>query len=397
MGRKRSSEGSIDRKKLLWIVTELCRIANKKLTLSILHNVVVENLAGGQLTLRVTDMNLDISVVTDWVSPDEFRVLVDANRLKMLLRLDGETVSFSFMPKEGGYGELIIGVGDVTAKLSGLDLQDYPAEPTLKGEKTVANLRDDDLADIFGFAGMAMSTDETRYHLNGLHLNGQYGRIEAVDGHRCHLVAIDAITKDVDIILPTGMVGAIQRVLKKTSGPKSVSVTQSGVNVVATVGSWKIISKMIEGKFPFIVRVDVKDSSLNVVMVGDGKKITKLFRHAKKLAYENQVKLDFCKDGVVAIVGDPDDGDLTEIPIPLSVEVWDEPDMNILVGFNIEYFLQAISYSDDQVKVGLVRDVELKGPSENAKMVKTVNMISSPMIVTPRKGWRALVMPMRLT
>lgn len=418
MGRTRSSKGGIDRKELLWIVTELCRTARKNSTIPALRNILVESLAGGVLTLRATDLDLHISYVTDWRLSNEFRVLVNADKLKTLLGSDGNAVSLSHVSGEGGFGKLAVKVGGVIVRLPSLDPDGFSVEPEVVKEKVIVRFRGDEIVDALGFVVLAMSKDETRFNLCGVHLDGKRGRMESTDGHRSHMVSVgEEIVESADVVVRDLAVSALCRILKKKPGP--VSIFQFGdaddPSILIVTGGWIMVSKAAMGKFPSVDQADVKDSKLDVVMVGDGKKLTKALKQVNKLARENVVRLDLCGDGVTALAGDPAEGDLVEMDLPLSAEKWDDP-LNVTAKYNVRYLLEAVQHADGDVRIGLSRAyecpvckgvkgvntcstcydfgfVDVSDAGENPVMMPVAT--NGPLVVTPRRGWRVLIMPLR--
>lgn len=248
----------VDRKELLSALTHACFVAEKNSVIPILQNVMLTERDGA---LRVTSTDLDmelVSTVAAEVSPG-FAATVPAHTLKdalknaigndVVLKLGDETVT------------LLCGV--VRASLPTRPCEDFPLDtPMTKIETYTAALQlaSDTFASMLRRTSFAISTEETRYYLQGvyLHFAGTMLRAVTTDGHRLAQVEFPApvapagADKMPGVIIPRKTVAMIGRLIGKPgrgAAPSAgLDVHQAGTRF--TFGCHVLRSKIIDGEFP---------------------------------------------------------------------------------------------------------------------------------------------------
>jgi DNA polymerase-3 subunit beta len=217
----------------------------------------------------------------------------------------------------------------------------------------------------------AISTEETRYYLNGIYLHtaGTGGsmllRAVATDGHRLAQVELPMPTGAEGmpgIIVPRKTVNEVQRLVEDVNGEVAVELSQAKIRF--TLGSVVLTSKLIDGTFPDYGRVIPlgNDKQLEV----DKKEFEQAVDRVSTIASERgrAVKLSLTSGRLVLSVTNPDSGSATE-----EIEVTYEADP-IDIGFNSRYLLDIAAQIEGDTAVlkladpgspTLVQDKDAKG------------------------------------
>jgi DNA polymerase III subunit beta len=250
---------TIERALLLKSLAHVQSVVERRNTIPILANVKLEGV-GGVLRLNATDMDLDFveSVAADVSRPGS--ATAPAHTIYDIVRKlpDGSQVELDYGESEG---QLTLCSGRSKFSLACLPVEDFPV---LSGGElpysflvTAAELKA--LIDRTRFA---ISTEETRYYLNGIYLHaatgvrGQVLRAVATDGHRLAQVDVtlpDGATGMPGVILPRKTVGEIRKLIEETEGEITVALSETKVRFA--FGNAVLTSKLIDGTFPDYQRV----------------------------------------------------------------------------------------------------------------------------------------------
>jgi len=220
-----------------------------------------------------------------------------------------------------------------------LPREDFPA--TAGGELPHRfSLPAKDLRSLIDRSRFAISTEETRYYLNGIYLHvaedkgGGHLRAVATDGHRLARVEME-VPKGAGgmpgVIVPRKTVGELRKLIEETEEP--VEVALSDTRIRFAFDSVTLSSKLIDGNFPDYQRV---------IPVGNDKSMTvdrRMFAEAvdrvSTIASEKSraVKLSLKKNSMVLSASSPENGSASE---ELEVGYGGSP---IEIGFNARYLL----------------------------------------------------------
>jgi DNA polymerase-3 subunit beta len=186
----------------------------------------------------------------------------------------------------------------------------------------------------------AISTEETRYYLNGIYFhvlgNGGEPRLRAVatDGHRlakAEVAAPEGSAGMPGVIVPRKTVGEIQKLLEDPA--TEVEVGLSDTKIRLTIGDMVLTSKLIDGTFPDYERVIPKanDKELRVDKADFERAVDRVSTISADRG--RAVKLSLADDKMVLAVNNPDSGSATD-ELPVGYEA--EP---LEIGFNSRYLL----------------------------------------------------------
>ena len=335
---------SIERGTLLKAVAQAQSVVERRNTIPILANVLIEA-EGESVSFRATD--LDIEVV-DRVSAHVERAgatTVSAVMLHEIVRKlpDGGLVQ---LIDDGVSGRLNVQCGRSSFALATLPREDFPV---MASSEYASNFSAPAgvLRRLFDKSKFAISTEETRYYLNGVYMHvatGEDGpvlRCVATDGHR--LARIDAPLPDgaadmPGVIVPRKTVGELRKLLDDDSATIAVSVSETKVRFATA--EITLISKVIDGTFPDYTRVIPMGNARRLEV--DAAEFAKAVDRVATISSERSraVKLVLEDDRMVLSVNAPESGHAEE---ELAVAYADE---HLEIGFNAKYLLEIASQVD---------------------------------------------------
>ena len=368
---------SIERATLLKAVAQAQSVVERRNTIPILANVLIEA-EGTGVSFRATD--LDIEVV-DRAAAHVDRAgatTVSAVMLHEIVRKlpDGALVTLT---DEASSGRLLINAGRSSFNLATLPREDFPvmasSEYSCNFSAPAPVLRR-----LFDKAKFAISTEETRYYLNGVYMHtaqaedGPVLRCVATDGHR--LARIDAPLPDgaggmPGVIVPRKTVGELRKLLDDDETQIAVSVSETKVRF-ATPGV-TLTSKVIDGTFPDYTRVIPMGNTRRLEV--DAGEFAKAVDRVATVSSERSraVKLSLDEDRLVLSVNAPDSGAAEE---ELVVAYGDD---RLEIGFNAKYLLEIASQVDRENAVFLFNS------SGDPTLMREGNDMSAVYVVMPMR------------
>jgi DNA polymerase-3 subunit beta len=354
-------------------------IAEKKSTMPILSHVLLEARKGGELHVSATD--LDISVSGDHACEvlREGGVAVSARHLYEIVKaLPEATVNLKKMPNN----HLEVRSGAAEFRIVGLPAEDFPALPRFD-KVAFVSVEAQLLLDLIEKTAFAVSSDETRYNLNGVFFEPAAGavRMVATDGHRLSLaeakVEGDFKLKK-GVILPKKGLYELKKLLSEAvEGPEGSSKGDLGFvesSAIFRRPGVVLAMRLIEGMFPDYRQV-IPKAGEKVVTLGRLRFLDTL-RRVSLLAADkaHTVKLELAKDSLRFLSQNPDLGEAKE---DVPVDYQGEP---LKIGFNARYLIDVLQVlSGDEVRLELADDL-------SPGVLKLVG----------EESYTAVVMPMRI-
>ncbi len=335
---------SIERGALLKAVSQAQSVVERRNTIPILANVLIEAEAD-QVQFRATD--LDIEVV-DKAPAQVERVgatTVAATTLHEIVRKlpDGALVTLT---ADSAAGRLVVEAGRSNFSLATLPREDFPVMANSEYDSNFSALAAV-LRRLFDKSKFAISTEETRYYLNGVYMHvsdgdgGQVLRCVATDGHR--LARIDAdlppeASAMPGVIVPRKTVGELRKLLEDDEMTIAVSVSETKIRFATP--DITLTSKVIDGTFPDYTRVIPQGNSKRLEV--DAAEFAQAVDRVATVSSERSraVKLQLEEDRLILSVNAPDSGAAEE---ELAVAYGDE---RLEIGFNAKYLLEIASQVD---------------------------------------------------
>ena len=342
-------KATIERATLLKSLSHVQSVVERRNTIPILSNVLIEAGPGG-LKLMATDLDLQIVEGVAAAVDQPGATTVSAHMLFDIARKLPEGAQVSLAASEG---KMQVVAGRARFNLATLPRDDFPviAEGDLP---TKFELPAETLKQIIDKTRFAISTEETRYYLNGIFLHvandGQAVlKAAATDGHRLARVTVpqpDGAEGMPDVIVPRKCVAELRKLLDEVDG--SVEVTLSPTKIRFGLGNAVLTSKLIDGTFPDYSRVipTANDRLLRI----DPQSLMEGVDRVATIASEKTraVKLALDRDKVTLSVTSPENGTAAE-EVP-----GDYAALPFEIGFNARYLLDILGQIEgDQVEVHL--------------------------------------------
>jgi DNA polymerase III subunit beta len=326
---------TIDRNALMRALSHVQAVVERRNTIPILSNILLQA-EGDRLSLTATDLDIEATDAAEAKIKKAGAVTAPAQTLFDVVRKlpEGSEISLDL-----GEGRLSISSGRSKFSLPTLPAADFQtmakeAAPT-KFEIEAAELRR--LIDKTRFA---ISTEETRYYLNGIYLHHAKGakgnvlRAVATDGHRLALAEVEAPKGSSTlkgIIVPRKAVAEARRLLE--DAPETVTIEASDSKIVFHIGEAKLTSKLIDGSFPDYQRVIPKENSK--ILKIDNKLFSAAVDRVSTVSAERSrsVKLSLASGKLTLAVSHSETGQGTE---ELEADYDSDP---MEIGFNAKYLL----------------------------------------------------------
>lgn len=342
-------KATVERATLLKCLGHVQSVVERRNTIPILSNVLIEASAKG-LKIMATDLDLQIVEEIDAQVDTPGATTVSAHTLFDIARKLPEGSQVSLTANDG---KMLITAGRARFNLSTLPRDDFPviAEGELPTNFLIPALL---LRQIIDKTRFAISTEETRYYLNGIFMHVTDDatpvlKAAATDGHRLARVTFprpEGAEGMPDIIVPRKCVGELRKLLDEVDG--SVEVSLSSTKIRFGLGTAVLTSKLIDGTFPDYSRVipTANDKLLTI----DPKAFKQGVDRVATIASEKTraVKMALDKDKITLSVTSPENGTAAE-------EVsGDYSASGFEIGFNARYLMDILDQIEgDSVEVHL--------------------------------------------
>jgi DNA polymerase-3 subunit beta len=345
---------TLERSNLLKSLNHVHRVVERRNTIPILSNVLL-TAEGASLEMKATDLDLEVTEATAAMVEQAGATTVPAHLLYDIVRKlpEGAEVMLSMAP-DGGSMTVISGRSNF--RLQCLPQSDFP-ELTAGSFTHSFRIESDALKRLIERTQFAISTEETRYYLNGIYLHAIESdgamklRAVATDGHRlarAEMEAPDGAEGMPGIIIPRKTVTELQKLVDDPD--VTVTVELSDAKIRFTVGSVVLTSKLIDGTFPDYQRVIPSGNDKELTI--DRKTFAEAVDRVSTISSERgrAVKLSIGDGQVVLTVNNPDSGSATdEIAADYANDV-------IEIGFNARYLRDITAQLTGAGSPTLVRD-----------------------------------------
>ncbi len=338
-------KATIERATLLKGLSHVQSVVERRNTIPILSNVLIEA-GGSSIRLMATDLDLQIDETIAAAVDQPGAITVSAHTLFDIARKLPEGSQVQLAAAEG---RLTVVAGRARFNLATLPRDDFPV--IAEGElPTQFELPATTLKSIIDKTRFAISTEETRYYLNGifLHVAEDAGKpvlkAAATDGHRLARMTVDrpeGAEKMPDVIVPRKCVAELRKLLDEVDG--SVGVSLSGSKIRFDLGQAILTSKLIDGTFPDYSRVipTANDKILKI----DPRSFMAGVDRVSTIATEKTraVKMALDRDKITLSVTSPENGAAAE-EVP-----GDYVALPFEIGFNSRYLLDILGQIDSDL------------------------------------------------
>jgi DNA polymerase III subunit beta len=340
---------TVERSELLKSLGHVHRVVERRNTIPILANVLIRA-DRSKLSLKATDLDVEVTdTMAAEVGPGG-ATTVPAHMFFDIVRKLPEGAQI-VLESSGDRAAMAIRAGRSRFTLQTLPESDFP--DLAPGEMTHKfTLKASDLKRLIDKTQFAISTEETRYYLNGIYLHAassgktQTLRAVATDGHRLAQMEIElpkGATGMPGIIVPRKTVAEVQRLMEDNDA--EVAIELSAGKIRFSVGEAVLTSKLIDGTFPDYGRVIPAGNDKELVV--DKKEFEAAVDRVSTVSSERgrAVKLSITGGKLLLSVTNPDSGSATE---ELEVEYEADP---IDIGFNSRYLLDIAAQIEGEAAV----------------------------------------------
>ena len=369
---------TVEQAALLKSLSRTTRVVERRNTIPILSNVLLRA-RNGQLHMKATDLDIEVTEAMAAEVQTEGAITVPAHVIHDVVRklADGAQVS---LETSGDTSQLVLRSGRSRFVLQALPESDFPdlAAGDLSNRFSMAA---GDLRRLIDKTQFAISTEETRYYLNGIYFHtvdseaGLMLRAVATDGHRLarsEVAAPAGANGMPGVIIPRKTVSEIAKLVGETD--VDVGIELSPAKIRFSIGAVVLTSKLIDGTFPDYGRVIPSGNDKQLVI--ECSDFTRSVDRVATISSERgrAVKLSLTDGKLTLSVNNPDAGNATE---ELEVDYASGP---LDIGFNARYLL------------------DIAGQFEGETAIFKMADAGSPTLIQDREGSSTLyvLMPMRV-
>lgn len=350
-------------------------VVDRKSTMPILANILLSANPKRGLTIAATDLGVGItgSYGADVKKPGGVTVAAKSF-YDIIKNLPEDQVSITV----GDNHRTVIKSGRVEYKIVGTSDADYPKLPDPEGVG-FSSLDARVFSDMIEKTLFSVSTDETRFHLNGVFLisKGDTLRMVSTDGHRLSVVTRPVATTGLEVntgvIIPRKGLLEVKRLLEEAS-TSPVEIGLRGSNVYLRRQDVTLSVKLIDAQFPDYEQVIPKQIPKKATI--SRSHLIDALRRISLLSSDKSwgVRMSLSPNLLQITSDNPDLGEAKE-----EIEV-DYPGPELAIGFNARYLLDVLN------------------ATESADVILGMNDESSPGVITPTEDqeYTCVIMPMRI-
>jgi DNA polymerase-3 subunit beta len=333
----------IEKKDFLRPLTILQAIVERRSSIPALSNVLLEL---NQHSLRLTTTDLETTIIADIPCSVKAtgKLCVSARKLYEIIRELPEA-EISVQGMDNYWAKITC--KSAVFNLSGIEPMEFPNLPSYS-EKDLFTITSLDLKEMIEKVIFAASTEESRYHLNGVFFEcvsvqgGTVARMVATDGHRLALMDREGpefSKMEMGAIVPKRGLNEVRKIVGEFPGQLSLSVSQN--IFVLKLSPFVIVIRLIDGEFPDYRQV-IPEGNDKLAKL-QTKEFASCLRRVSTISTDRVEGIKFTlKSGVIELYSSSQDiGNATE-EFPA---VYDGGEMN--VGFNARYVLEALNEIDE--------------------------------------------------
>lgn len=321
----------IDKNSILLPVSKLVGITEKRSLMPILSNILIDFKKNGT-TVFSTDLELSAIGNIDFRAPEERKIVIHGRKfLEILREMDNGDITLQIE-------ENVLVIKQKQTEII-LSLQDYEEFPEVKkiGSNEELNIDGTVFLEMIEKVSFAISVDETRYVLTGMHISGKDGNIVVVgtDGFRMAFYQrqLDGIKDFKGLTIPKRSLSEIEKVIDEG---ENVKMTFEEKHVQISTNNIVVVSRVIEGSFPDYENV-IPQMNENIVRLDRESFIKGLKKVSSIIGRSEPIKMIFT-NSKLEMEAESDIGRAKEI---LDIDYSGE---NIILNFNVRFIMDVVSH-----------------------------------------------------
>lgn len=373
---------AVTKRELLRVLGHCQGVADKKSTMPVLGNVLIEVSGTDTIRLAATDLSLAVSGRVPAEVKKGGSIAVGARDLKERADRMPEG-QLTITTTEGGAATLRSSISARRYTLHGIPGEDFPAIPEPDASARVLSIRSDILSTLIKRTEASISADDTRLHLNSalFEWEGNQVRMVTTDGHRLSKMemTVPGQPASATMLIPRRGVQELKRLCesaeaKGESGGTEIGLVQSGASAFFRLPWIQFSVKLVDAQFPPYQQVIPRQTDR--VVVAPRSQLSEALDAVRVAASDRTggVRLSLSRGAMRFTSESPDSGEGFD---EISVD-YDGPDMTI--GFNAGYFLDVLKSLDcESVDIGIGGELD-------------------PVVIRMHGGsdFLAVIMPMRI-
>ena len=359
-------------------------VADTKGAIPILSNILIEVVDSG-IWIYATDLNIGIKGFYNASVKSKGRFTANARKLFDIVRelpdADINVNQKSGVKRkehENEFADLWINLscGNYKTRLSGLPVDEFPAFPSY-GEDYLVKFEPSQLKDMVRKTIFSVSSDETRYTLNGtlLEAEGNTVKLVSTDGHRLSYIKNEnpkIVEKKINVIIPQKTTSELLKLVEDDNEDVLFSIYEN--HAVFKKKNFVLVSRVIDGQFPNYEVVLPKNNDKRVILNKDVlihalKRVSLLSDEKSKM-----VKFNIEKDNIELL---SDTAGIGEAKEKVDVKYKGE---GLSIGLNARYILDIMSAVDSNEIILDIKD------SVSPTLFMQMN----------DENYKCVIMPMRL-
>lgn len=364
------------REGILAAINQVLGGVEKRQTMQVLSNVLLDAEAG-QLMLVTTDLEIQLSTRIDVQVLEAGKVTVNARKLADIIKSASVDADISFSIEDQWF---VIDIGTGKFRLATIEAQDFPLMTEEAAYRNTLHLGEKDLHDLIDKTQFSMAQQDVRYFLNGLLLEVRADEIVAVatDGHRLAYAQMrqeNPIDQARQAIIPRKMILELLKSLDPArNAPIELALGDSQISLA--IGQNRLISKLIDGKYPDYNRVIPKNNSKT--LIAPKAELRQVLLRASILSNERFAGAYFhLSPNELVIESNNAEHESSREAMSVQYEADD-----LKISFNISYLINIISVIDSEDIA-----VHLESPDASVLICPTLD---GPVVT------RYVLMPMKL-
>lgn len=364
--REKAMKLTIDRAMLIKPLGHVQSVVERRNTIPVLSNVVLKA-EDGQLSLTTSDMDMDIVETVAAAIAEPGVITTPAHLLYDIIRKlpDGAEVEIA----SADAGQVRVSAGRSSFNLPTLPVDDFPAisDASMTCEFTLAAA---ELKALIENTRFAVSTEETRYYLNGIYVHladGHILRAVSTDGHRLARSQMDMPANAEmmpSVILPRKAVGEMSKLMDEFEGDVKIGMTDTRARF--SFGSVDVTTKLIDGTFPDYQRVIPTENShiMQVSVASFKESVDRVSTISAEKSRSVKMRLDAGQ--LTLFASSPDAANATEA---LEAQ-YSGPELEI--GFNAKYLMDIAAQIDGDMMEFALSDASaptiIRAPGDDANL-----------------------------
>ncbi|MCH9753595.1 MAG: DNA polymerase III subunit beta [Alphaproteobacteria bacterium] len=313
-------------------------VVERRNIVPILSNVLLET-HSDRIKITATDMDIVISETVSASIKKAGSVTVDAHMLYDIVRKleDESDIEIDFSPEKG---KINILSKNCSFSLSVLSPKDFPKLDDENYDHSFS-IDSSEFKLLIDQCKFAVSSEETRYNLNGvfMHYEGKNLRLVATDGHRlcCADSASELIMNEFEgVIIPKKSVMEIRKVIDSIDGNINISISANKIRVSNDV--FVFVSKLIGAKFPDYQNLMPEDNNISIEI--SSKDFSKAVDRVSTITNEKFKGIKFSLAGDKFSISSKNDDGSFAIE---TLHVITNAEKEFEVGFNARYVSDVMS------------------------------------------------------